>query len=68
MQQIKGNTPSGQLCHISTTESPTNSAPKGENAAQVNSDVCWFQDPPFFLSMQMSMQMSMQSFQMVIKN
>ena len=45
MQQIKDNTTSGQWCYISRRESLADGASRGRNAAQVNSDDCWFQDP-----------------------
>ena len=47
MQQIKDNTTSGQQCCIPTKENLADGALRELNAAQKNSDDCWFQGPPF---------------------
>ena len=43
VQQIKGNTTSGQWCYIPAKKNPADSASRGLKVAQLNSVDCWFQ-------------------------
>ena len=47
MQQIKDITSIGQRCYIPAKENPADGKSMGLNAAQGNSDDCWFQRSPF---------------------